>query len=79
MGRDQPAVAAGVTHHNLGVTVSPEAGVGQLRDAIRRVLDDPAARGAARRMTGAIEPADRVIDEIEALGRVGVPAAGRQG
>lgn len=41
MGRDQPAVAARVTHHGLGVRVDPEATVEELRAAICRVMDDP--------------------------------------
>jgi MGT family glycosyltransferase len=67
MGRDQPAVAARVIHHGLGVRVHPETGVEELRAAICHVLDQPSYHRAVQRMANAIEPADRVIDEIEAL------------
>ena len=67
MGRDQPAVAARVTHHGLGVRVDPEAGIEDLRSAIRHVLGEPAYQRAARRMAAALEPANRVIEETEAL------------
>jgi UDP:flavonoid glycosyltransferase YjiC (YdhE family) len=73
MGRDQPAVAARVTHHGLGVAVDPDADATALRDAVRRVLGDPACRAAATRMVRAIEPPDRAATEIEALTR---PASG---
>ena len=74
MGRDQPAVAARVVHHRLGVAVDPDAGVAELRAAIRRVLGDPGYRAAATRMATTIEPADRVTTEIEAA--VTGPATG---
>ena len=67
IGRDQPAVAARVERHGLGVRADPDAGVADLRTAIRHALDEPAYRAAARRMARAIEPPDRVVDEIEAL------------
>lgn len=67
MGRDQPAVADRVSRHGLGVRVEPDAGVEELRAAIRHVLDDPDYRGAARRMARAVEPADRVVEEVELL------------
>ena len=67
MGRDQPAVAARVTRHGLGVRVEPDAGVEELRSAICHVLDEPVYRDASRRMAQAIEPASRVVDETEAL------------
>jgi UDP:flavonoid glycosyltransferase YjiC (YdhE family) len=71
MGRDQPAVAALVTHHGLGVRVQPESGVEELRAAICHVLDRPSYRRAAQRMANAVEPADRIINEIEALAATG--------
>lgn len=67
MSRDQPAVAARVTAHGLGVRVEPDAGVADLREAVRTVLDDPAYRSAAHRMAPLIEPPDRIVTEIEAL------------
>ena len=67
MGRDQPAVAAHVTHHGLGVRVQPENGVEELRAAICHVLDQPSYHRAAQRMANAVEPTDRIINEIEAL------------
>ena len=67
MGRDQPAVAARVTHHGLGVRAQPENGVEELRAAICHVLDQPSYHRAAQRMANAVEPTDRIIDEIEAL------------
>jgi MGT family glycosyltransferase len=70
MGRDQPAVTARVTHHNLGVGVDPQAGVEDLRSAISRVLDDPSYRHAAQRMAKAVEPPNQVVDEVEALAAV---------
>lgn len=65
MGRDQVSVAARVTRHGLGVSVQPEGTVEELRCAIIQTLRDPAYERAARRMAAALEPADRVIDEIE--------------
>lgn len=67
MGRDQPAVAARVTRHGLGISIAPEAGVADLRSAIDHVLGEPAYRDASRRMATAIEPANRVVDEVEEL------------
>lgn len=70
MGRDQPAVAARVTRHGLGSTVEPEASVADLRLAISHVLGEPAYRRAARQMALAVEPANRIIEETEALASV---------
>jgi len=70
MGRDQPAVAARVTRHGLGIRVGSEAGVAELRSAISHVLDEPVYRLATRRMVKALEPASRVIEETEALAAV---------
>lgn len=56
MGRDQPAVAARVTGHGLGIRVDPEAGVEDLRSAIDQVLRVPAYREASRQMAKALEP-----------------------
>ena len=67
MGRDQPAVADRVTRHGLGVRVEPDAAVEELRAAIDHALREPAFRDAARQMAQAIEPANRVVDELEAL------------
>ena len=71
MGRDQPAVAARVTRHGLGVRLESEAGIEDLRSAICHVLDEPAYRRASREMARAIEGPNRVMDEAEALAAVG--------
>lgn len=65
MGRDQPAAAARVTHHGLGVRVEPEASIEHLRSAIRHVLNEPAYHQASGQMAKAIEPSNRVTDETE--------------
>ncbi|MGK5740293.1 glycosyltransferase [Micromonospora sp. URMC 103] len=67
MGRDQPAVAARVTRHGLGVRIGPDADVETVRSAIDHVLNEPGYREAARRMATAIEPANLIVDEVEAL------------
>lgn len=58
-------VLAAVTRHGLGVRVEPGARVEDLRSAIRRVLDEPGYRRAAREMADAVEPASRVVEEAE--------------
>jgi MGT family glycosyltransferase len=67
MGRDQPAVAARVTQHGLGIHVESEASVEELRSAISHVLGEPAYRAATQRMVEDLEPASRVIEETETL------------
>lgn len=66
MGRDQPAVAMRATRHGLGVSLDPDAGADAIRAAITQVLNDPSYRAAAQRLAGRIEPADRVVTEVEA-------------
>jgi MGT family glycosyltransferase len=48
MGRDQPDVAARVVHAGAGVRLTPKARVAELRTAIRKVLEEPGFRDAAR-------------------------------
>lgn len=67
MGRDQPAVAARVAHHGLGISVDPHAGTAELRAAVQRVLGDPTYRDATRRMAALVEPSGRAVEEVEAL------------
>lgn len=75
MGLDQPAVAALVARHGLGLTVGPAMAVETVRAAVERVLHDPRYRARARRMSGVIEPPGLVVREIEALlpGRMSRP------
>jgi MGT family glycosyltransferase len=70
MGRDQPAVAATVTAHGLGVSVAPDSTVKALRTAISQVLDEPSYREATQRMAAQLEPADRVVSELEAVAAI---------
>jgi MGT family glycosyltransferase len=67
MGRDQPAVAARVIRHGLGVQVEPSASVEELRAAMSQVLRDPRYHEAALTMAKSIEPANRVVEELESL------------
>lgn len=67
MGRDQPAVAERVTHHGLGVSLHPGSDRDALRTAITKVPATPSYRAAARRLAAGIEPADRVVTEIESV------------
>ena len=43
--RDQPAVAARVIHHRLGIRVQSQTGIEELRAAICHVLDQPSYLG----------------------------------
>jgi MGT family glycosyltransferase len=70
LGRDQPAVAARVTHHGLGIQVEPDSSVADLRSAISQVLGEPAYRRAAQRMAEAAEPVNLVVDEVAALAAI---------
>lgn len=65
MGRDQPAVAARVSHHGIGVSVEPDAVPADLQMAVETVLEDPTYRAAAKRMVGLLEPAGLVVREVE--------------
>ena len=67
MGRDQPAVAERVVAHGLGVSIDPAADVAAIRSAVREVLINPSYRANARRLAGNLEPADRVVTEVESL------------
>jgi MGT family glycosyltransferase len=70
MGRDQPDNAARVESRGAGLTLPPEAGPSQIAAALTRLLDEPAFRGAARRLAERIEARTgevEAIDEIEAL------------
>ncbi|WP_165553937.1 glycosyltransferase [Kribbella capetownensis] len=66
MGRDQPAVAARVTAHGLGSSVEPGSSATELRTAITEVLQDPTYRETTHRIAKQLEPANRVVAELEA-------------
>ena len=74
MGRDQNDVAARVQWHGAGVRVGRKVSAPDLREAIRRVLDDVSFRHAAERLRDEIEAdlkGDRAVAEIEALAIAG--------
>jgi MGT family glycosyltransferase len=70
MGRDQPDNAARVAASGAGLVLSPRAKAPAIRDALARLLDEPAFAQAARRMADAIAAdvaTDRAVAELEAL------------
>lgn len=74
MGRDQPDNAARVEARGAGLTLPPTAGPEAIREAVRRVLDEPDFARAAALLGSAIVRAEGevgAVDELEAL------AAGR--
>ncbi|HKY91105.1 MAG TPA: glycosyltransferase [Nevskiaceae bacterium] len=78
LGRDQLDNAARVVHAGAGVMVKPTASVARMRDAIARVLGDPAYRLAAQRLAEAMRveaEGDPAVQEMEAL--PGLRAASR--
>ena len=79
MGRDQADTAARVVWRGAGIRVASDAGVAELRQAMRRVLDEPQFRAGARRVAEGIaresDPA-LVIDELERLATSPATAVG---
>ncbi|WP_436777414.1 glycosyltransferase [Yinghuangia sp. YIM S09857] len=70
LGRDQMEVAAHVRFAGAGVTVGKGSTAARIARAVRRVLDDPSYRDAARRMAVAIAAetaTDRAVTELESL------------
>ena len=71
---DQPENAARVQRLGAGVRVPADADPSRLREAIEKVLTDPAFRRAAQRIAKAIadeDPVRAAIDEIESVLRSG--------
>jgi len=69
-GRDQKDVAARVVSAGVGLSLSPGAPVAKLREALRRVLEDPGFRDRARRLGEHIRAeleADAAVCELETL------------
>jgi len=67
-GRDQADTAARVTARGAGVTVTRTAGVNEIARTVRRVLDNPSYRAAARRLGEVIRrdaQADVLVRELE--------------
>lgn len=72
MGRDQNDNAAKVAARGAGIRLKPTARSAKIRDAVRRVLDEPDYRRSAERLGAAIRAdvaADRATGELEAVGR----------
>lgn len=70
LGRDQFDNGARVVHAGAGIMVKPSAGESAIRDAVARVLGDPAYRLAARRLADAMRAEsedDPAVQEMEAL------------
>jgi UDP:flavonoid glycosyltransferase YjiC (YdhE family) len=70
MGRDQPDVAARVTHSGAGVRVAPKASAKQIATAVRDVLGNPDLARNARRLADHIASeiaAERATSELESL------------
>jgi MGT family glycosyltransferase len=68
LGRDQPANAARVVSHKLGLRLNPEAEPAEIASAIRRVVESPEYREHARRMAGQLQDESRrpaAVDELE--------------
>ena len=67
MGRDQSDNAARVVARGAGLRLTPKASIPALRQAIRRVLDEPAFREQARGLGRAIAKETRRPLAVEAL------------
>ncbi len=82
MGRDQNDNAARVVARGAGLRLSPEAPAPALRQAIQRVLDEPAFREQARHLARAIAEETRrplaveALEELATQGRMPVPLKG---
>ncbi len=69
MGRDQSDIAARVVARGAGLRLSPQASVEVIRQAIRRLLEEPSFHEHARRLGAAIAEDARhstAVDELEA-------------
>jgi len=69
---DQPDNAARVVARGAGVRLGPDASPEQIRGAIRRILDEPSFRDAARRVGTVLANEDgarAAADELESLAR----------
>jgi len=67
---DQPENAARIQTLGAGVRLPADADPARIRRAIERVLTDPAFRGSAQRVAGAIageDPVKAAVDEIESV------------
>ena len=68
LGRDQPHNAERVVAVGAGVSLAPDAPVGDLRRAIESVLDESSYRAAAQRFADEYDPTASVaLDELERL------------
>jgi UDP:flavonoid glycosyltransferase YjiC (YdhE family) len=70
IGRDQPDNAARVAWHGAGVRLSPKSTPIAIRQAVGRVLGDPAFAASARRLAAAFaeeQAADRGPKALESL------------
>jgi len=70
MGRDQDASAARIVHRGLGLR--PRRAVGSIARDLRRVLEEPSFRAAARGMADTLRREaedDRLLSELRGLGR----------
>jgi MGT family glycosyltransferase len=80
MGRDQDDNAARTVACGAGLRLKRSAKPRRIRDAVKRVLDDPAFREAAGRLRREIErdvADDRAVRELEALARQSHPPASK--
>lgn len=73
MGRDQAGNAARVVARGAGVRLSAQASAAAIRDAVRRVLDEPGFREGARRLAAAIAAEAGRPDAVEELERLATP------
>jgi MGT family glycosyltransferase len=70
MAADQPYLAMRLEQLDAGIALDGEAPPDRIRDAVRRVIEDPRHAAAARRLRAAIESAPGVAgaaDELEAV------------
>lgn len=76
-GRDQADNAIRVSHRAAGLQLTPDAPVTVIRDAVARLLAEPAFTAAARALgerIAAEAAADPVVEELEELAEVRRPA-----
>lgn len=67
MGRDQNDAAARVVHRGAGMRLKPTATSQAIRDAVQRVLDDPAYRTGAQALQTAIADHTGCVDIVTEL------------
>ena len=72
MGRDQPDNAARIVARGAGLRLDPQASVDAIAEAVRRLVNEPAFREAARAWGGEIRAeteaaGDVAVDRLEAL------------